>query len=186
MSESKIKELAVLEQIVSQTDLPPIHHWNPANTGTIDIVIQRDGRWIHEGHEITRKELVRLFASILRLDPDGYYLVTPQEKLKVTVINAPFNAISLEVFNQNTEEQVLMMKTNLDDSVIIRDSNRLWVSENPVTGEPSPYIHVRHGLNALVSRSVFYELIDLGKIVGKEMVIKSANEVFSLGKISDT
>jgi hypothetical protein len=76
--------------------LPPVHLWNPAHSGEIDIVIGRDGRWSHEGAPIAREALVRLFSTILRKDPDGVYLVTPVEKMKITVEDAPFVAVRVD------------------------------------------------------------------------------------------
>src|SRR6516162_8222423 len=73
--------------------LPPVHLWNPPNAGEIDIVIRKDGGWVHEGGVIGREALVRLFSTILRKDPDGTYLVTPHEKLRVRVEDAPFVAV---------------------------------------------------------------------------------------------
>ncbi|PZQ50521.1 MAG: DUF1285 domain-containing protein, partial [Phenylobacterium zucineum] len=75
--------------------LPPVHLWNPAHCGDIDIVIRADGTWMHEGSPIGRAELVRLFSTVLRLDPDGYHLVTPAEKLRITVEDLPFRAVAM-------------------------------------------------------------------------------------------
>src|SRR5260221_6779559 len=92
--------------------LPPVHLWNPAHSGEIDIVIQRDGAWRHEGAIISRDALVRLFSTVLRKDPDGYWLVTPVEKLKITVEDAPFVAVRVD-----PDGGTLQVLTNVRDEV---------------------------------------------------------------------
>ena len=74
----------------------PVHLWNPENCGEMDLVIRADGVWMHEGSPIGRPQLVRLLATVLRKDPDGYYLVTPVEKLKITVEDVPFRAVRVD------------------------------------------------------------------------------------------
>lgn len=137
--------------------LPPVHLWNPAHTGEIDIVIKPDGRWVHEGATISREALVRLFSTVLRKDPDGIYLVTPVEKLKITVEDAPFVAVRVD-----REGEALKFLTNVGDEVEAGPDNviRVEVGED---GEPRPYLHVRRGLEALISRPVFYELVELAE-----------------------
>ena len=76
--------------------LPPVHLWNPAHCGEIDIVIKKDGLWFHEGTPIGREALVRLFSTVLRKDPDGFHLVTPVEKMRITVEDAPFVAVRVD------------------------------------------------------------------------------------------
>ena len=107
--------LQALAQSIGDHKRPPVHLWNPSHTGAIDIVIRRDGSWIHEGSEIKRLALVQLFASILRLENDRYYLVTPVEKLEIRVDDAPFVAVAMDVFNAGSAEQVIAFRSNLDD-----------------------------------------------------------------------
>lgn len=137
--------------------LPPVHLWNPAHSGEIDIVIKSDGRWLHEGAAISREAMVRLFSTILRKDPDGIYLVTPVEKLKITVEDAPFVAVRVD-----REGGDLKFLTNVGDEVTAGPDHAIRV-EVGEDGEPRPYLHVRRGLEALISRPVFYELIDLAE-----------------------
>ena len=184
MGQSSSSRLEQIRQQLGEQALPPVQDWQPPHTGEIDIHILRNGCWMHEGAEIERKSLIRLFSRILRKDSDGFYLVTPQEKLKIAVDDTPFFVVAMEVSDAESDQQCVYMETSTGDLVLVGPKNRLWVEENPESGEPSPYVHIRHGLNALLSRQVFYELIDLGKVSGEDLVIKSANETFSLGKIS--
>lgn len=140
--------------------LPPVHLWNPARCGDIDIVIRRDGRWMHEGAPIGREALVRLFSTVLRLDPDGFHLVTPAEKLRITVEDAPFLAVRVD--REGTDhEPVLRFLTNVGDVVEAGPDNAIRVESDPETGEPAPYLHVRRGLEARLTRPVFYELVEM-------------------------
>lgn len=140
--------------------LPPVEKWNPAHCGDIDIRIARDGTWFHEGSPIGRKELVRLFSTILRKDPDGFHLVTPAEKMRIKVEDAPFIAVLMEVEGHNRDQR-LVFTTNVGDEVVANADNPIRVETNPETGEPAPYVHVRRGLEARLARPVFYQLADL-------------------------
>lgn len=137
--------------------LPPVHLWNPAHSGEIDIVIQKDGAWRHDGALISREALVRLFSTVLRKDPDGYWLVTPVEKMKITVEDAPFVAVRVD-----REGEDLKFLTNVGDEVTAGPEHAIRV-ETAADGEPRPYLHVRRGLEALIARPVFYELVELAR-----------------------
>ena len=136
---------------------PPVHLWNPPHCGAIDIRIRRDGTWFHEGAPIGRVGLVKLFASILRLDPEGYVLVTPVEKVSIAVEDAPFVAVDVEPVPEG-----LRFRTNLDEEVVAGPSHPLRV-ERDAAGEPRPYVTVRRNLEALIDRKTFYRLVDLGE-----------------------
>jgi hypothetical protein len=138
--------------------LPPVHLWHPAHCGEIDIVIARNGQWFHEGTPIGREALVRLFSTVLRKDPDGYYLVTPVEMMKITVEDAPFAAVQVDRVGE-----ALSFTTNVGDVVEAGPDNAIRVSADPVTGEPRPYLHVRRGLEARLRRPVFYELVEMAQ-----------------------
>ena len=138
--------------------LPPVHLWNPPNCGEIDIVIKRSGLWMHEGTPIGREALVRLFSTVLRKDPDGYYLVTPVEKMRIVVEDAPFVAVRVD-----REGKALKFLTNVGDEVEAGPDNQIRVEMDEVTGEPQPYLHVRRGLEALIARPVFYELVEMAE-----------------------
>jgi uncharacterized protein len=140
--------------------LPPVEKWNPAHCGDIDIRIARDGTWYHQGSPIGRKELVRLFSTILRRDPDGFVLVTPVEKMRIVVEDAPFLAVLMDA-EGGGREQALRFITNVGDETVAGPDNPIRVETDPVTQEPAPYIHVRKGLEARIARAVFYQLADL-------------------------
>ena len=159
--------------------LPPVHLWNPPNTGEIDIVIRKDGSWVHEGGVIGREALVRLFSTVLRKDPDGIYLVTPHEKLKIEVEDAPFVAVRLE-----RKGGALRFTTNVGDEVEAGPEHPIRVAVD-ARGEPRPYVHVRSGLEALIARPVFYELAELAEEraapAGLELGVASNGAWFPLG-----
>ena len=138
--------------------LPPVHLWNPAHCGEIDIVIRRDGLWFHDGTPIGREALVRLFSTVLRKDPDGFHLVTPVEKMRITVEDAPFIAVRVD-----RTGEALRFLTNVGDEVEAGPDNAIRVDADPVTGEPAPYLHVRRGLEARIARPVFYELVEMAR-----------------------
>jgi hypothetical protein len=139
--------------------LPPVHLWHPAHCGEIDIVIKKDGLWFHEGTPIGREALVRLFSTVLRKDPDGFHLVTPVEKMKITVEDAPFIAVRVDKVGETLKSSSPMSATRSRPALRTRSASR-WT---PCTGEPRPYLHVRRGLEALIARPVFYELVELAQ-----------------------
>jgi hypothetical protein len=155
--------------------LPPVHLWTPAHSGEIDIRIATDGAWYHEGGRIGREAMVRLFSTILRKDPDGIYLVTPVEKLKITVEDAPFVAVRVD-----REGEALRFTTNVGDIVEAGPENPIRV-EVAGDGEPRPYVHVRRGLEALIARPVFYELVEMADERGGRLGVASNGAWFDLG-----
>jgi len=174
---------------VGDQKYPPVEKWNPDFCGDIDMRIAADGTWFYMGTPITRKRMVRLFASVLRKDEDGKtYLVTPVEKIGITVDDAHFVALSVDQLDEQGQH-LLVFETNIGDKVIAGADNPVRVDINPVTGEPRPYIRVRGNLEALIARSVFYELVNLAETVekgdGAELFIQSAGQDFSLGEWSD-
>lgn len=172
-------------ELAAGRKLPPVEKWNPAHCGEIDIRIARDGTWFHQGMPIGRRELVRLFSTILRKDGDAYYLITPAEKMRIRVEDAPFLAVLLEVQGSGQDQQ-LVFTTNVGDETIAGDRHRIRVENDPVTNEPAPYIHVRGGLEARISRNVFYQLAEIaipgeGAFSGK-VGVWSDGVFFPLGK----
>lgn len=142
--------------------LPPVHLWNPEFCSDIDMEIRSDGSWWHEGGEIKRPAMVKLFSTILRKDEDGQiYLVTPYEKVIVHVEDAPFLAVRVDRAGALGPEQKLVFTTNLDDFVVAGADTPIRIEADDQTGEPSPYVEVRGGLEAKMSRSVFYELAEM-------------------------
>ncbi len=142
--------------------LPPVHLWNPPFCGDLDMRIARDGTWYYQGSPITRPQLVRLFSSILKLENDKYVLVTPVEKVGITVDDAPFVATDVEVSGTG-QDQVLEFTTHVGDTAIAGLDHPIRVVRDPETEEPAPYIMIRAGLEALIDRKTFYRLVDLGE-----------------------
>lgn len=141
--------------------LPPIHSWNPPFCGDLDMRIARDGTWFYEGTPIGRPALVRLFSTILRKDGDDYFLVTPVEKVGITVEDAPFVAVDFDNTGDG-EDQRLTFHTNVGDTVTAGSDTPLRFVRDTTTGEPSPYVLVRDRLEALIDRKSFYRLVELG------------------------
>ena len=159
----------------------PVERWNPELCGDIDIVIKADGSWWHEGSMITRRGLVELFASVLRKDADGVtYLVTPVEKLAITVERAPFLAVRVDAMGRG-EAQRLFFKTNLDETVEAGPDHPIRVKTDPETLEPDPYVLVRGRLEAAIGRAVFYELVELAVERDGVLGVWSGGTFFPLG-----
>jgi uncharacterized protein len=141
--------------------LPPVDSWNPPYCGDIGMAIKADGTWFYQGSPIGRKPMVRLFSRILRRDADGkYFLVTPVEKVDVTVADAPFLAVEMDV-NGAGQEQRLTFRTNVDDVVIAGPEHPLRFVLEPSSGGLKPYVRIRGRLDALVTRAVYYDLVAL-------------------------
>jgi hypothetical protein len=163
--------------------LPPVHLWNPAHSGEIDIVITADGRWVHEGATINRAPLVRLFSTVLRKDPDGYWLVTPVEKMRITVEDAPFVATAVDANVDAAGRPLLRFTTNVGDEVEAGPEHLIRVEIDPATDEPRPYLHVRRGLEALISRPVFYELVEMAAERDGTLGVESGGTWFPIGPV---
>ena len=131
--------------------LPPVHLWNPAHCGDIGLEIRRDGSWWQNGVRFSRDKLVRLFSTILRRDSDGYYLVTPHEKVVVKVEDAPFVGVRVDR-HESDGHQVILVTTNVGDVVAVDADHPLRVVTDRRTGEPSTYVRVRGGLEARLAR----------------------------------
>lgn len=142
--------------------LPPVERWDPPYCGAIDIRIAADGTWFHNGSPIRRDKLVKLFATILRREPDGRtVLVTPVESVGITVDDAAFVAVEMAVDGSGTDRRV-SFRTNVDDLVSVDADHALRFEEAP-DGALKPYLHVRRGLWALVTRALTYDLVDLAE-----------------------
>lgn len=156
----------------------PVERWNPEHCGQIDILIRADGVWMHDGGPIGRPELVRLFSTVLRKDPDGYCLVTPVEKLSIRVDDLPFRAVAVEADNG-----VLRFLTDVGDAVEAGAEHPIVVETDAVTGEPAPRLRVRGDLWARITRSVFYELVEMAGAEGGRLVVRSGEAEFVLGEV---
>ncbi|MFT3690267.1 DUF1285 domain-containing protein [Paenirhodobacter sp.] len=137
--------------------LPPVHLWNPPFCGDIDMEIRRDGTWFYLGTPIGRQPLVRLFSTILKLEEGKYFLVTPVEKVGIRVVDAPFVAVDCR-----DEDGRLTFTTNVGDEATADADHPIRVTRD-ASGEPSPYVMVRAGLEALIDRKTFYRLVDIAR-----------------------
>jgi hypothetical protein len=155
------ENLAKAAQAAAKEGGAPVHLWNPPFCGDLDMEIRRDGTWFYQGTPIGRIGMVKLFSSILKLDDGRYFLVTPVEKVGIRVEDAPFLAVDFTVAGEG-EAQDLTFQTNVDQHVSAGPDHPLRVTRDAATGEPSPYVMVRNGLEALVDRKSFYRLVDLG------------------------
>ncbi|MDK1387210.1 DUF1285 domain-containing protein [Sinorhizobium sp. 8-89] len=164
--------------------LPPVDRWNPPFCGDIDMEIRGDGTWFYMGTPIGRQPLVRLFSTVLRKDEDGKtYLVTPVEKVGIRVADAPFIAVEMNVASKEGGN-VLTFRTNVGDVVEAGPEHSLRFVVHGENRELKPYLHVRGRLEALVSRPVMYDLVELGETVeidGIDMFcVRSAGAVFPI------
>lgn len=184
MSDSTPKPDNLFEQLLkAQTEdeagLPPVDTWHPDLSGDMDMRIARDGSWYHEGGLIKRSSMVGLFSSILVREGNDFFLVTPAEKWRIQVDDAPFVIVAVDVENPG-EQQALVFTTNVGSTVVAGRDNLLWVETSTDNKQPSPYINVRKNLHALISRNVFYELAELA--VEQKIDDKIVMGVWSLGE----
>jgi hypothetical protein len=156
--------LSEIAQLAETKKLPPVERWNPSHCGDSAMRIARDGTWYHEGSPIGRPAMVRLFSTILRREPDGsFVLVTPVEKLAIEVEDAPFVAVELKSEGEG-EGRSLAFRLNTGDMVVAGPDHPILLKASE--DGPHPYIEVRAGLEALVARSVYYELAELALAEG--------------------
>lgn len=164
--QKKSTEPSGLEQLIKALkDQPeqkaaPVHLWNPDYCGELDMVIEPDGSWHYDGTPIGREKLVRLFATVLKSEGESYFLVTPAEKIGITVKDAPFNAVAMEQKGKG-ENQILSFTTNVGDTVIAGKEHPLRFAKGQNSDDIKPYIMIRAGLEARLSRPVYYELANL-------------------------
>jgi hypothetical protein len=159
------------------------------NCGDFGIAISRDGTWYYHGSPIGRKPLVKLFASVLKKDEGGdYWLITPVERGKILVEDAPFTAVEVTAGGDGSR-QVLRFRTNLDEEVDAGPEHPIRVDHDPESGAPSPYVLIRDGLEALILRPVYYHLVELGREerIGGEMQfgVWSKGQFFILGPVEE-
>ncbi len=141
--------------------LPPVHLWNPPFCGDLDIRITRDGTWFYLGTPIGRPALVRLFSTILKREGDKYFLVTPVEKVGIRVEDVPFLAVEMTV-HDGSGGKSLSFRTNVDDWVTCDADHALRFEKGEDDGL-TPYLHVRSGLWARVTRAIYYDVVDRGE-----------------------
>jgi hypothetical protein len=151
--------LAEIARLADERKLPPVEQWNPPHCGHSGMRIARDGTWYHEGAPIRRPAMVRLFSTILRREADGsFVLVTPVEKLDIDVEDAPFVAVELKSEGEGATG-ALAFRLNTGDVIVAGPDHPLRFEERG--DEPRPLLAVRQGLDALIGRSVYYELVEI-------------------------
>ena len=160
-SELRIGGLEALLKAASGKGPPPVERWNPPYCGDIGMSIRGDGVWFYQGSPIGRMPLVKLFASVLRKDADGrHYLVTPAEKVDVAVADAPFMAVEMQVEGAGATQQ-LIFRSNVDDIVRCGPAHPLRFAIEAGSGGLKPYLLVRGRLEALVTRALYYDLVEM-------------------------
>lgn len=169
--------------------LPPVDRWNPPFCGDIDMEIRADGTWFYMGTPIGRAPLVRLFSTVLRKDADEKtYLVTPVEKVGIRVVDAPFVAVEMSV-TERDGKRLLTFRTNVGDVVEAGREHPIRFVIRGDNDELKPYLHVRGRLEALVTRAVMYDLVELGEtveIAGKEIFcIRSGTSIFPVMPVAE-
>ncbi|WP_428035533.1 DUF1285 domain-containing protein [Amphritea sp.] len=183
MNENKAELKALQRQLETDGNQghkrPPVHLWKPDFCGDLDMQIKRDGRWIHEGGEIKRPAMVTLFSTILWREGDNYFLVTPVEKVGIQVEDVPFFFTGLEV-RQGELGQELVFTSSTDDVVSASAEHPIRVETDPQTGEPSPYLMVRYGMEGRLNRNVFYQLVELAEERAGVFGVESCGEWFAL------
>jgi hypothetical protein len=151
--------LAELQKLIDERRLPPVEHWNPERCGHSGMRIARDGRWYHQGEPIRRPAMVRLFSTVLRREADGrHVLVTPVEKLEIDVESTAFRAVEMQVEGEGRNRRIAF-RLDSGDAVIVDADHPLGIMETEQG--PSPRVLVRHGLEAELTRPLYYELAEL-------------------------
>ena len=174
-----------LSDVAKSKGPPPVHLWNPPFCGDINMRIAADGLWYYMNSPIGRLPLVKLFSSILRLDDDRkYYLVTPVEKCGIVVDDAPFLAVRMRVEGQG-QAQLIFLETQVEDEVLVGPDHPLRFVEEAETEGLKPYVIIRRNLEALVARTLFYDLVELGTVEGEWFGVWSGGQFFKMQKAAD-
>ncbi len=161
------------------SQLPPIQEWHPKLSGDMDMVIKADGRWEHEGDEIKREKLVRLFSTILRREGDEFFLVTPVEKWRIKVEGAPFQAVLADIDESYDVEggRNIRLLTNAGDEVTLGSDHILELDDS----SGLPLIEIRGGLKAQLGRNVYYQLAELAEERAEGFFLKSGGQLHRIG-----
>ncbi len=171
--------LAASVKATKSEGLPPVHLWNPPFSGDLDIKIAKDGTWSYLGSPINRFELVKLFSSILKKEDGKYYLVTPVEKVGITVEDAPFVAVDFDVEGEG-DGQSVTFSTHVGDRAVAGPDHPIRIVIDEETEEPSPYVLVRTNLEARIDRKSFYRLVDLAQHQDGWFGVRSGGRFFPL------
>ena len=184
---SDVNPASIMQQIAKygEDSLPPVHLWNPPLCKNVHMKIDREGRWFFMNSPIGREKMVKLFSKVLRLDQDGhYYLVTPVEKIRLEVVDKPFLIIDFKIAGKG-RNQIISFETNTKDIFLLDKEHPLRVEHKKHTNEPSPYVLVRDNLEGLISRNIFYKLVDISEYKNsqtqEDLGVWSRNTFFSIG-----
>ena len=160
---------------------PPVHLWNPDLCEGVEMKIDREGNWFYQNSIIGRDKLKILFSRILKLEEGKYFLVTPVEKVPVTVDLAPYMIVDYEV---DSDYKNIILKTNLDLSIPLDNDHRLELKN--IGDEHIPFVHVRNNIEGFISRSVYYSLIEIAlnqdNGSSDQLTLKSFDCDFNLGQ----
>lgn len=191
---SRVSIDKLFADIIEQTskhscELPPVHQWHPPKSGDIDLRIDREGRWLHESVEIKRSSIVKLFSSLLKYEEGEFFLLTPTEKWQISVDVAPFFIVEAERIVRQAK-QVIRVTTKTGEQVLLGRDNPLTLSSKPPQEPLLPLVHIRDNLNALVSRAVYYQLVDWSRQESttsgnSQLVLDSQDCQFVLGEYSN-
>ncbi len=176
--------LAASVKAAKTKGLPPVHLWNPPFCGDLDIKIAKDGSWSYLGSPINRFELVKLFSSILKKEDGKYYLVTPVEKVGITVEDAPFLAVDFDQTGDGLSQD-LTFTTHVGDTAIAGPDHPIRIVIDAETEEPTPYVLIRNNLEARIDRKSFYRLVDIGTKHDGWFGVWSGGQFFPLISASD-
>ena len=186
--EALFADLVSLEEI-NNSALPPVQCWNPPLSGTMDLTIDREGRWIHEGGVIRREAIVKLFSSILKAEDNQIFLVSPVEKWLIRVDVAPFYIISVSR-DVRGSEQAISCKTSTGENVVIGRNHPLTIVKLHNSEEIVPLVEIRQGLKGFFSRSSYYQLVDWCQSgetseTAEQLFLSSMGERFSMGSLAE-
>ncbi|MEL7543953.1 MAG: DUF1285 domain-containing protein [Pseudomonadota bacterium] len=195
MSDTKTPEQSPLERLEALLKatrgekLPPVHKWDPPARPDIGLAISYDGSWSYQGDRIERGELVRLFSTVLRREVDGgYFLVTPVEKVPVTVEETPFVVVEMQIRSAGPEQDVLL-RTSVDDVIAVSPVHPIRFVAEPPDGGLKPIVHVRDRLEARVNRPVYYELVEACSVTPHEgedhFGLWSSGTFFAMARAAD-
>ena len=184
MPNSILDTLAANVGEIAESNHPPVHLWTPEHCGDIDIVIQHDGSWLHEGSVIKRDALVKLFSSVLWLEGSQHYLQTPVEKLSISVETTPFLITQMHVEAVATEQQKIIFTSSYGDVLVLGNEHAIRLDKNIIAGQDVPLLTVRYGMMGRLTRAIFESLVELGEYVesdkGDYLRIVSDGVVFEL------
>ena len=170
-------------QLEGNNQHPPVEKWNPPFCGDMDIHIKADGQWLYMGSPIGRKPLVKLFASVLCMEGDEYFLKTPVEKVRISVEDAPFIITSWQQ-HQSEQGTIISLQSNVDDNFVLGKDHQLLLANEQ---QKAPlYVNIHREMQASVHRNVYYQLADIAEIETIEgidhFMIQSGREKFCIGK----